>query len=148
MAENATADPSTAPARPVPGPSDPVRLLMSAPVATVDVGASVRDAAEELAADEVGVVLVTGQGPVGLLSERDVLTLVATGADLDATQVADVMSTDLVWARPDDPIRTVSELMIDAGLRHLPVGDGRQAVGVVSLRDVVSVLVAAAESPA
>ena len=106
-----------------------------------------RDAVEELAADEVGVVLMTGQGPLGLLTERDVLTLVATGADLDATQVGDVMSTDLVWARPDDPIRTVSELMIDAGLRHLPIGDGRHAVGIVSLRDVVAVLVAAAEPP-
>ena len=50
------------------------------------------------------------------------------------------MSTDLVWARPDDPIRTVAELMIDAGVRHLPVGDGRHAAGIVSLRDVVAVL--------
>ena len=144
MADNAPADTSTAPSPVLPAPSDPVRLLMSAPVATVDVGASVRDAAEELMVDEVGVVLVTGQGPVGLLSERDVLTLVATGADLDVTQVGDVMSTDLLWARPDDPIRTVSELMIDAGLRHLPIGDGRHPVGIVSLRDVVGVLVAAA----
>jgi len=60
MADNAPADTSTAPSPVLPAPSDPVRLLMSAPVATVDVGASVRDAAEELMVDEVGVVLVTG----------------------------------------------------------------------------------------
>lgn len=124
-------------------PSDPVRLVMATSVATVDAGVSVLDAAAELVADEVGAVLVTGAGPMGLLSERDVLTLVGTGADLGATQVGEVMTADVVWVRPEDTVAVAGERMLDAGVRHLPVGDGRHAVGIVSLRDVAAVLVSA-----
>jgi CBS domain-containing protein len=124
-------------------PVDPVRMIMSTPVATVDSGTSVLDAATELVADETGAVLITGAGALGLLSERDILTLVGTGADLAATQVVDVMTEDLVWARPDDTVAVVAERMLEAKVRHLPVGDGRHVVGIVSLRDIVAVLVAA-----
>ncbi|MGD9527135.1 CBS domain-containing protein [Pseudonocardia sp.] len=124
-------------------PEDPVRMIMSTPVATVDSGASVLDAATELVADETGAVLVTGAGALGLLSERDVLTLVGTGVDLAAIQVVDVMTEDLVWARPDDTVAAVAHQMVEAKVRHLPVGDGRHAVGIVSLRDLTAVLVAA-----
>lgn len=122
-------------------PTDPVRLVMASPVATVDVGASVLDAAAQLVADEIGAVLVTGAGPLGLLSERDVLTLVATGTDLAAVQVGEVMTPDVVWVRPEESVTEAGERMLAAGVRHLPVGDGREAVGVVSLRDLAAVLV-------
>lgn len=141
-----TTDAVTPPPTQILTPSDPVRLLMATPVATVDVGASVREVAEELMADEVGAVLVTGGGPVGLLSERDVLTLVANGTDAESTQAGDVMTSDVIWARPDDRIGAVAELMIDAAVRHVPVGDGHHVLGIVSLRDVVSVLVRASLS--
>ncbi|MGE3288524.1 MAG: cyclic nucleotide-binding/CBS domain-containing protein [Pseudonocardia sp.] len=124
-------------------PDDPVKMIMSSPVATVDSGSSVLDAATELVADETGAVLVTGAGAPGLLSERDVVTLVGTGADLASLQVGDVMTEDLVWARPDDTVASVAERMLEAEVRHLPVGDGRRVVGIVSLRDLTAVLVAA-----
>lgn len=124
-------------------PTDPVRMIMARSVATVDAGASLLDVAAELAADEVGAVLVTGAGPLGMLTERDVLNLVGTGADLAAAQAGEVMTADVIWARPEDTIAAVGERMLEAGVRHLPVGDGRDAVGIVSLRDVAAVLVAA-----
>ncbi|HXV94100.1 MAG TPA: CBS domain-containing protein [Pseudonocardia sp.] len=122
-------------------PSDPVRRLVTGSVAAVDTGRSLRDVADELLADEIGAVLVTDvHGPVGVLSERDLVAIVASGRDPDAVQAGDAMTTELVWAGPDDSVRRVGMLMRDAGVRHVPVGDGREVVGVVSVRDVLAVL--------
>ncbi|MCW0212127.1 MAG: CBS domain-containing protein [Pseudonocardia sp.] len=123
-------------------PDDSVVRLMRTPVASVGTDLSVRELAEELMADEVGVVLVDGpHGTVGIVSERDVVVLVATGGDLDSTQVHDVMTTDIVWADVEDTIRSVSARMRGAGIRHVPVrgAEGRVA-GIVSARDILTVL--------
>jgi CBS domain-containing protein len=127
-------------------PSDPVRMIISTPVATVDPGSTLLDVAGELLADEVGAVLVSsGPGPVGLLSERDLITVAATGDDLAVVQAGQAMTADLTWAAPEASIREVGVLMLEAGVRHVPVGDGRRAVGVVSARDVLAVLLSVAD---
>jgi CBS domain-containing protein len=127
-------------------PSDPVRMIMSTPVATVDPGSTLLDVAGELLADEVGAVLVSsGPGPVGLLSERDLITVAATGDDLAVVQAGQAMTADLTWAAPEASIREVGVLMLEAGVRHVPVGDDRRAVGVVSARDVLAVLLSVAD---
>jgi CBS domain-containing protein len=127
-------------------PSDPVRMIMSTPVATVDPGSTLLDVAGELLADEVGAVLVSsGPGPVGLLSERDLITVAAMGDDLAVVQAGQAMTADLTWAAPEASIREVGVLMLEAGVRHVPVGDGRRAVGVVSARDVLAVLLSVAD---
>jgi CBS domain-containing protein len=129
-----------------PRPSDPVCMIMSAPVATVDPGDTLLEVAGELLADEVGVVLVSsGRAPVGLLSERDLVTVAATGDDLAVVQAGQAMTADLTWAAPEASIREVGVLMLEAGVRHVPVGDGRRAVGVVSARDVLAVLLSVAD---
>jgi CBS domain-containing protein len=81
---------------------------------------------------------------VGLASERDLVVVLSGGRDPADVRVADVMTTDLVWARPDATIREVGELMRDADVRHIPVGDGRIARGVVSIRDILAVLLRSA----
>lgn len=120
--------------------SDPVRLIMTYPPATVDVAVSLRDAAEQLAADEVGALLVTGDGTLGILSERDIVSVVGAGGRLDTLQVGDVMNTELVWSSLDTSISEAGRLMLDAGVRHLPIGDGITPVGIVSIRDVLAVV--------
>jgi CBS domain-containing protein len=108
----------------------------------VSPAATLREVARELADDEIGAVLVERPGgTVGLMSERDVIGAAAAGDDLDDRQVADLMSTDLVTARPDDTISAVAALMDDAGVRHVLVTDGATVVGIVSVRDVLPVLV-------
>ena len=63
--------------------------------------ATLREVAGELADDEIGTVVVENPGgTVGLVSERDLVRAVAAGDDLDDRQAADLMSTDLVTARP------------------------------------------------
>jgi CBS domain-containing protein len=103
--------------------------------------ATLREVARELANDEIGAVVVENPGGTGgLVSERDLVGAVAAGDDLDDHQVADLMSTDLVTARPDDSIRTVATLMDDAGVRHILIDDGATVIGIVSVRDVLPAL--------
>jgi len=123
-------------------PSDAIRRLVSTPVAEVEQGCTLVEVAAELAAHKIDVVLVRNAwGVTGLLSERDLVNQIAAGRDLAAVTAAEAMSTDLVWAHPSTAIVDVAELMLKAGIRHLPVGDRRVALGVVSVRDVLGVLV-------
>jgi CBS domain-containing protein len=128
------------PDAPLPGPADPARLIMAYPVVTVDAGATLSEAAEALISDEVGAAVVTGHGPVGLISERDIVRVVAGGGDVNTVQVSEVMSIPLVWIGPDDPIRAAADVMLEADIRHLPVGDGRRLVGMLSVREVLGAL--------
>ena len=123
-------------------PSDPVRMIMRSPVATADTAVTLREAAEQLASDEIGALLVIGEGTLGILSERDVIAAVAGGGDLDEIQAGDALNPEVVWGDPHLSIRNAGQLMLDSGIRHLPIGDGRLAVGMISMRDVLGVLVA------
>ena len=124
-----------------PDPADPVRRIMVRRPVSVPQAATLREVAHELADDAIGAVVVDNPGgAVGLVSERDVVGAVAAGDDLDDHQVADLMSTDLVTARPDDSIRTVATLMDDAGVRHILINDGATVIGIVSVRDVLPAL--------
>jgi CBS domain-containing protein len=129
-----------------PAPTDPVRLVMARRLLGVASETSLRDVARELYESEVGVVLVDNPGgATGLLSERDLVEVVADGDDLDERQAADIMTADLVTAEPDDSIATVGALMRDAGVRHVPIAIAGTVVGVVSIRDILAVLLAGLE---
>ncbi|MCE3553150.1 CBS domain-containing protein [Pseudonocardia sp. RS11V-5] len=123
-------------------PEDPVVRIMRVPVASVPAERTAREVAEELAADEVGAVLVDGpHGPIGLVSERDVVTLLGTGGDPDVVQAVDLMDGELVWVGARESIATAAMRMRHTGVRHLPVkrSDG-VIVGMVSVRDLLTVL--------
>ena len=124
-----------------PRPDAPVSTVMSWPVATIDHEATVSEAAEALAADNIGVLVVLREGALaGIVSERDVVVHVAAGADLSHLTVGEVMAGDLVTTPPDAPISTAARNMADADVRHLPVLDGSLIAGIVSMRDLVPVL--------
>ena len=123
-------------------PSDPVRMIMRSPVATADTAVTLREAAEQLASDEIGALLVIGEGTLGILSERDVIAAVAGGGDLDLIQAGDALNPEVVWGDPQLSVQRAGQLMLDSGIRHLPIGDGRLAVGMISMRDVLGVMVA------
>jgi CBS domain-containing protein len=124
-------------------PTDPVKAIMADRLADIGPEHSLRSIAQGLAADEIGVLVVrTATGPVGLVSERDIVTVLATGGDVDRQQAADIMTGDLVTARPTDSIASVGRLMLDAGVRHIVIRDDDTVVGLVSIRDVLAVLLA------
>jgi CBS domain-containing protein len=126
-------------------PSDPVRKVMMWPVAVIDGAASMRQAAEALAADEIGVLLVLEHGAlVGVVSERDLVRHLAADANPDHLDVQDIMTVDLVAVTPHDTVLDAAKQMLAAGVRHLPVQEDELVAGVVSVRDVLAVLTDAA----
>ena len=100
--------------------------------------AAVIDAVNTMNDHHVGSVLVCEGGyPVGVFSERDVLVrVVAAHRDPRQTLVRDVMTTRLYTASPDDTLLEVMRLMTDRRCRHVPVMDGEQLIGVVSIGDL------------
>jgi CBS domain-containing protein len=123
------------------GSASPVRLVMAAPVVAIEPTATLRQAARLLADEDVGAVAVLG--PVGLdgvLSERDIVRALAAGDHPDATSVDGVMTENPRAVGADTPIDEVADLMLRAGIRHVPVLAGGDPLGMVSIRDVLEVI--------
>ncbi|MFZ1882114.1 MAG: CBS domain-containing protein [Rhodoplanes sp.] len=109
-------------------------------VYTVKSTASVECAARALADHDIGALVVTGAegGKVGIVSERDILrALRAEGAAVLARPVAEIMTCQITTCTPQDELVYVMERMIEGRLRHLPVIEDGQLVGMISIRDVV-----------
>jgi IMP dehydrogenase len=88
----------------------------------------------------VGSLLVTkGADIAGIVTERDYLRRAALSADRadDATPVREIMSSALVVATPETPIDECMALMTERRIRHVPVVDGGEVVGLVSIGDLV-----------
>lgn len=110
-------------------------------MATVDHDATLEAALVVLGTEELGAVLVVRNDvPVGILSERDVISHLAQGADLSHLLVGEVMSDELVTVTTETSITEAARLMATADIRHLPVTRETELVGMVSCRDVVAVL--------
>lgn len=122
-------------------PDRPVSTIMSWPVATIDHVATLEEAAEALAADSIGALVVLSEGRLaGIISERDVVTHIAAGTDLSHVLTGEAMATDLVTVQSDETILMAARAMAEADIRHLPVLRDKLIAGMVSMRDVVSVL--------
>jgi CBS domain-containing protein len=102
---------------------------------------TIREASRYMSEKRVGaVVVLEGDRLVGVLSERDVMgRVVAKGLDPDTARVRDVMTRDIVVAKPADSHDDGLRKMKQAGCRHLPVVEGDAYVGMVSLRDLLQV---------
>lgn len=121
-------------------PDDPIRLLVTSPTVAIEPTATLRDVAVRLNREVVGALAVMSDDRVGgVVSERDVVRAVASGGALDDVWAADVMTEEPVRIDLDDTIWDAAEQMLAEGVRHLPVVDGAEVVGVVSIRDVLRV---------
>jgi CBS domain-containing protein len=103
---------------------------------------SVQTAIARMLEENVGSVAVC-EGPriVGIFTERDVLRLAGRGARFEEVPVADVMTTRLVSVSPDDEILAAARLMGEHRVRHLPLIEDGNLLGVVGIRDVLAALV-------
>ena len=123
--------------------AQPIRALVRRSMLAVEQHDSLRDVARELIAADTDAAIVRGPvGEVGIVTERDVVVVAASGGDLDREQVRSVMSADLLTAAADEPIAAVGRSMVGAGVRHVVVCDGARVVGVVSAADVLDALLA------
>jgi CBS domain-containing protein len=97
------------------------------------------DEAARLMRDQgIGDVLVTAEGMLcGMLTDRDiVIRAVAQNLDLGHTALSEVCTAQVVTVSADDDAAVAMELMRDRAIRRLPVVQGRQPVGIISLGDL------------
>jgi len=97
----------------------------------------------EVAADrmnwhQVGALpVLEGQHLVGIITERDLTAALAGGADPVPTPVSDYMTQAPEVLGPDSEFADAARVMLELGVRHLPIMGGGRLVGVLSMRDVL-----------
>jgi len=106
--------------------------------------ATVFDAIALMADKSVGAVLVIFEGrPVGIVSERDYARkVILQGRSSKDTRVLDIMTVGLVTVTPDNTIDECMRIMTHHRIRHLPVIDRGDLVGIVSIGDLVNAVIA------
>lgn len=115
-------------------------------VVRVGAEATVADVATMIVDSEVGAVVVgDAPRPEALVTERDVVRVVASGQDPSGVRAADVASTTLIWCDADDTVATVATRMMDRYIRHVLVERDGDLVGMVSARDLLGVYAADAD---
>ena len=111
-------------------------------VIAVDGGTTLADAIKKMVERNIGAILVVNDGkPDGIFTERDVLKQWVATTDPNLTPIRAVMTTNLIVADVEDELEYAMSIMIQKGVRHLPVVEKGKLVSVLSMRDVVKVQV-------
>ena len=105
---------------------------------------SVLDAIKVLATENIGAaVVMSGDRLAGIFSERDYTRkVILKGRSSDSTRVEEIMTPNVVVVSPRTKTRECMALMTEKGIRHLPVVEEGRVVGMVSIRDIVSDIIA------
>ena len=119
--------------------------MASVPI-EIQVHVSITEAAVLMAENDIGAVPVlldnSPRDLAGIISERDIIRSMAEGGDPNDERVGDWMSVELSTATPTTTIEAATELMLEGGMRHLPVvdivDDHRKVVGMLSVRDLLA----------
>ena len=99
---------------------------------------SIREALALLDRHNIGALIaVEGGLPVGILSERDIVREAAHNEGFLMRTVGDLMTRDVITGQPHDDLPSVAHTMTERRIRHLPVVDKGQLVGIVSIGDIV-----------
>jgi CBS domain-containing protein len=116
--------------------------VMSLRVVSVRPEESVQTAIARMLEENVGSVAVTeGSELVGIFTERDVLRLAGQGGGLGELRIGDVMTRKLVTVSPDDDALAAARLMSERKIRHIPVVQDGNVLGILGIRDVLRTLV-------
>jgi CBS domain-containing protein len=107
---------------------------------TIKSAAKISEAIDLLSENNIGAVIVCDDGRTvaGILSERDIVHgFQRSGASLLDAQVADIMTRNILTCTLSDTLRNLLAIMTERRVRHLPVIEDGQLVGIVSIGDVV-----------
>ena len=125
------------------------QLLMEQPLAlwTISPDATVFDALKLLAEAKIGALLVMEKGKlVGIVGERDYARKVALeGKSSKGTKVREIMTPNVLCVRPESTNEECLVLMSSRNIRHLPVINGSEVIGMLSMRDLVNDIISERE---
>jgi len=115
-----------------------VRELVGDNVVWVPPTATLHQAAQLMMSSEIGSVAIEVDGALeGILTERDILRAVAEDADLDQDRVSSWMTSYPESFTPEMSVEEAAEWMVVTGFRHLPIVDGDELLGGISIKDVL-----------
>lgn len=108
-------------------------------VYTISPGAKVFDAIKMMSEHSIGALLVTeGEVIVGIVTERDYARkMILKGRSSTDTSVRDIMTSSVMYVRPEDSNEQCMALMTENRLRHLPILDNGKLIGIISIGDLV-----------
>lgn len=110
-----------------------------ADIISVSVGSTVLEVSKLLGERRIGAVpVMDGKRLAGIISERDVMRgLAIRGGGVLADGVDSLMTKSVFTCGPDATIQDLMTMMTDRRIRHIPVMDGEQIIGMISIGDVV-----------
>ena len=113
-------------------------------VFSISPDASVYDTIALMADKEVGaLMIIDGEKPVGLVSERDYARkVILKGRSSKETPVRDIMTARVVYAKPKQTVQECMALMTEKHIRHLPVMADDKLLGMISIGDLVKEIIA------
>jgi CBS domain-containing protein len=113
--------------------------IMRAEVRTAPPEATFADVARLLHDNRISSVVITsGSELLGIVTERDLVNLVAEGLDPHATRVEERMTRELDTVEPRTDVAEAAEHMARLRIRHLPVVDKGKLAGIISIRDLTT----------
>ena len=111
--------------------------LMTSDVLTVDPADTIGETAQKMVELGVSSAVVSDYGRlIGIVTERDLTRAVAGRVHSSEARVREWMTSEPVTMTPDASPEDAARVMLDNGFRHIPILDGEQIVGIVSIRDV------------
>jgi CBS domain-containing protein len=112
-------------------------------IISVEPDATVLHAISKMAEHNIGALLVMKKGElVGIISERDYKRkVILQGRTSKDTLVSEIMVDQVIGVKPGDNINLCMQLMTNEKIRHLPVLNGEEVVGVISIGDVVKAVI-------
>ena len=109
-------------------------------IVKIKVDSKIAAAAETMTQNKIGALLVEDDAGAiaGILSERDIVRGMGPhGADLHDVEVSELMTRNLIRCSVDDTVNEAMAMMTDRHIRHLPVFDGEELSGFISIGDLV-----------
>lgn len=111
---------------------------------SIDVDQVVLDAIKLMAEKGIGAVVVTEHGKMtGVMTERDYARKIVLKGRLSSdTKIRDIMSTNVIYASPDNTIEECMAMMTEKRIRHLPIMENDRLIGLISIGDLVKAKIA------
>lgn len=116
------------------------QMLQDRRMYSVQARQTVHEVAQVMAALKVGAIMVLDRKELcGIFSERDLMTrVIVAGLDPKTTAVSDVMTSEVATVQDTAPAEVAMQMMQTHKCRHLPVLQGDEVVGLVSMRDLIA----------